>query len=113
MKQQNEDPQDYKDKITDVTKKIAELKKFIVRRGIPDLPKDLRVPFSKCAVRREGEDVTIVAWGRAVWTALKAADTLADQGISAEVLDLRTLVPPDLEGIYASIEKTGRLVVAA
>ena len=95
------------------SKDIADLKKYIVRRGIPDLPKDLRVPFSKCATRREGEDVTIVAWGRAVWTALKAADTLADQGISAEVLDLRTLVPPDLEGIYASIEKTGRLVVAA
>ena len=95
------------------SKEIAELKKYIVRRGIPDLPKDLRVPFSKCAVRREGEDVTIVAWGRAVWTALNAAATLADQGISAEVLDLRTLVPPDLEGIYASVEKTGRLVVAA
>lgn len=95
------------------SKEIAELKKYIVRRGIPELPKDLRVPFSKCAVRREGEDVTIVAWGRAVWTALKAADTLESQGISAEVLDLRTLVPPDLEGIYASLEKTGRLVVAA
>ena len=94
-------------------KEISEMKKFIVRRGIPDLPQDLRVPFSKSAIRREGEDVTIVAWGRAVWTSLKAAEELAQQGISAEVIDLRTLVPPDLDGIYASIEKTGRLVVAA
>jgi 2-oxoisovalerate dehydrogenase E1 component len=94
-------------------KGISELKKFIVRRGIPDLPTDLRVPFSKAMTRREGEDVTVVAWGRAVWTALTAADKLAEQGISAEVIDLRTLVPPDLESVYASIEKTGRLVVAA
>jgi 2-oxoisovalerate dehydrogenase E1 component len=94
-------------------KAISELKKTIVRRGIPEIDADLRVPFSKAAIRRPGDDVTVVAWGRAVWTALKAADTLEAQGVSAEVIDLRTLVPPDWDTVFRSIEKTGRLVVAA
>lgn len=94
-------------------KAISELKKSIVRRAIPEIDPDIRIPFSKASIRREGEDVTVVAWGRAVWTALKAADTLAEQGLSAEVIDLRTLVPPDWDTVFASIEKTGRLVVAA
>lgn len=95
------------------SKAIAELKKSIVRRGIPEIDPDIRIPFSKASIRREGEDVTVVAWGRAVWTALRAADTLAEQGISAEIIDLRTLVPPDWDTVFTSIEKTGRLVVAA
>lgn len=90
----------------------AEFKKRIMRGEVPDLP-DVYVPFSKAAVRREGGDVTIVSWGRAVWTALKAADELQAQGVSAEVIDLRTLVPPDLETVKASVAKTGRLIVAA
>jgi len=94
-------------------KAISEMKKSIVRRGIPEIPKNIRVPFSKAAIRKSGDDVTIVAWGRAVWTALKAAEELEATGISAEVIDLRTLVPPDLDSVYTSIEKTGRLVVAA
>ena len=52
-------------------------------------------------------------WGRAVYTSLDAADALAEEGIEAEVIDLRTIVPPDLETVMASCEKTGRLVVAA
>lgn len=94
-------------------KDIAAMKKAIMRGDIPDLPNDLRVPFGKGVVRRAGTDVTVVAWGRMVWTALKAAETLAAEGISAEVIDLRTLVPPDLELIYESVGRTGRLVVAA
>ena len=57
--------------------------------------------------------MTIVAWGRAVYRALDAADTLAENGDEAEVIDLRTLVPPDLDTVYESIGRTGRLVVAA
>lgn len=73
---------------------------------------DFRVPFGKAVVRREGTDVTIVAWGWAVHQALEAAETLDEDGISAEVIDLRTLVPYDLEAVLASVRKTGRLMVA-
>jgi 2-oxoisovalerate dehydrogenase E1 component len=90
----------------------AELKKRIMRGEVPEIP-DVYVPFGKAAIRREGSDVTIVSWGRAAWTSVKAAEELAKQGISAEVIDLRTLVPPDLETVKASVGKTGRLIVAA
>ncbi|MCO4745159.1 MAG: hypothetical protein KC912_10245 [Proteobacteria bacterium] len=91
---------------------IADMKKRITRGEVPDLP-DVHVPFGKGIVRRPGADVTIVAWGRAVWTTLKAADALAAQGIDAEVIDLRTIVPPDMDLIFESVGKTGRLLVAA
>lgn len=91
---------------------ITAMKKGIMRGDIPDLP-DVRVPIGKGIVRRPGNDVTIVAWGRAVWTSLDAAKELARQGIDAEVIDLRTLVPPDMDLINASVAKTGRLIVAA
>ena len=91
---------------------IAALKKRVMRGEIPDLP-DVRVPIGKGIVRREGSDVTVVAWGRAVWTCLDAANTLAEQGVDVEVIDLRTLVPPDMELIDRSVAKTGRLIVAA
>ncbi len=87
---------------------IAALRRYVMRGGIPKIDPDLRVPFSKAAIRRAGNDVTVVAWGRAVWTALKAAETLA-----AEVIDLRTLVPPDMETVLASVKRTGRLIVAS
>ena len=92
---------------------IANLKKAIMRGEIPEIDPALRVPFGKAAVRRSGDDVTIVAWGRAVWTALKAAEALAKDGIEADVLDLRTLVPPDIDAVVESCKRTGRLVVAA
>jgi 2-oxoisovalerate dehydrogenase E1 component len=91
---------------------ITALKKQIMRGEVPELP-DVRVPFGKAAVRREGHDVTLVAWGRAVWTSVAAAETLAAEGVSVEVIDLRTLVPPDLDAVLASVRKTGRLLVAA
>lgn len=91
---------------------ISALKKRIMRAEVPDLP-DVRVPFSKAAIRREGRDVTLVAWGRAVWTALDAAKALEGEGIDVEVIDLRTLVPPDMDTVLASVDKTGRLIVAA
>ena len=91
---------------------VTALKKRIVRGEVPELP-DVYVPFGKGAVRRAGDDVTIVSWGRGVWTSLRAAEQLAREGISAEVIDLRTLVPPDMELILGSVERTGRLVVAS
>ena len=69
------------------------------------------VPFGQADVRRTGEDVTIVATGAMVGRALAAADALADRGVSAEVIDPRTLVPLDLATILDSVRKTGRLVL--
>jgi pyruvate/2-oxoglutarate/acetoin dehydrogenase E1 component len=96
---------------TDPTE-IRDMKKRIMRAEIPDVP-DVYVPFGKGIVRRAGSDVTLVAWGRAVWTALDAAAIAEAQGISIEVIDLRTLVPPDMELVKQSVGKTGRLIVAA
>ena len=92
---------------------IQALKKNIMRGEIPKIDPGHRVPFSKAVTRREGRDLTIVSWGRAVWTSLEAAKKLAAEGVDAEVIDLRTLVPPDLDAVHASVAKTGRLVVAA
>ncbi len=72
---------------------------------------DYTVPFGKLRVVREGSDVTIIAWSVAVSLAEQAADILAEKGVSAEVIDLRTLVPLDLESLVAAAEKTGRIVV--
>jgi pyruvate/2-oxoglutarate/acetoin dehydrogenase E1 component len=92
---------------------IGALRKGLMRGEIPDIPSDIRVPFGKSITRREGSDVTIVSWGRAVWTSLDAAEALAADGIQAEVIDLRTIVPPDFDAVFASVQKTGRLVVAS
>ena len=69
------------------------------------------VPFGQAAVRREGDAATVVAIGRMVKPALAAAAALAEEGISVEVLDPRTLVPFDADGVLASVGKTGHLVV--
>ncbi|MEQ8762719.1 MAG: thiamine pyrophosphate-dependent enzyme [Planctomycetota bacterium] len=92
---------------------VDKLKKLVMRGGVPEIDPSVRVPFGKCAIRRPGKDLTYVAWGRAVWTGMKAAETLAEQGIDMEVIDLRTLVPPDLDGVAESVARTGRLVVAS
>ena len=68
------------------------------------------IPLGKASVRREGKDVTIVATSRAVLWALEAAEMLAKDGIDAEVVDPRSIIPLDEDTIVASIEKTGRLV---
>lgn len=72
---------------------------------------DVVVPLGKAAVAREGADVSLVSYGKTVLHCLQAAEALAGQGISAEVLDLRSLKPLDEEAILASVRKTGRLVV--
>ncbi len=72
---------------------------------------DHRVPFGAARVVREGTDVSLFAYGAMVPPTTEAAEALAGDGISAEVLDLRTLVPLDEDAIVASVEKTGRAVV--
>jgi len=72
---------------------------------------DYIVPFGVAAVRREGSDCTIVAWGRVTLEASAAAEQLAKEGVDVELIDPRTLVPLDLECILNSVRKTGRLIV--
>lgn len=81
------------------------------RRAEFDLAAD-PVPFGKARVVREGTDVTVVALSAMVDEALAAADTLAERGVSVEVIDPRTIVPLDMEAILASLQKTMRLAVA-
>ena len=69
------------------------------------------VPLGKAAVLREGSDVTLVSYGKTVYGCLAAAETLAAQGIAAEVIDLLSLKPLDEAAILASVTRTGRLVV--
>jgi pyruvate/2-oxoglutarate/acetoin dehydrogenase E1 component len=69
------------------------------------------IPFGQCAIKREGTDVTIVAIGYMVREALASAEMLAEDGISAEVIDPRTLVPLDIDTIIESVRKTRHLVV--
>ena len=68
-------------------------------------------PIGKCDLKREGKDITLVAWSKMVWTCLDASKQLAEQGIECEVVDLRTLRPLDVDTITASVKKTGRCVV--
>jgi len=76
---------------------------------VPDL-EDFTIPFGKARIWREGTDVTIVSFGIGMTYALEAADKLAEEGISAEVIDLRTLRPIDYDTVLASVMKTNRCV---
>jgi pyruvate dehydrogenase E1 component beta subunit len=82
---------------------------FDVEEDVPDAPETIR--FGLADIKREGTDVTIVATSYAVRVALAAAEELAAEGISAEVVDPRTLVPLDHDTIIVSVAKTGRLIV--
>ena len=82
---------------------------YRVSGEVPDEYYD--VPFGKAAIRREGEDVTIVGYSRMAHIAQEAADKLAEKGRSAEVIDLRTLRPFDVETIVESVKKTNRAVI--
>ena len=77
--------------------------------AVPDLP-DFTVPFGKARIWREGSDVTLVSFGIGMRYALEAAELLAAEGISAEVVDLRTLRPLDYDTVLASVMKTNRCV---
>ena len=89
---------------------VFEHKHLFNHKGeIDDVP--AAVELGVADVVRQGDDVTLVGWGIGVHHALDAAETLAAEGIAAEVLDLRTLAPLDRESIVRSVRKTGRLVV--
>ncbi|CAN5918496.1 alpha-ketoacid dehydrogenase subunit beta [soil metagenome] len=79
------------------------------RGEVPD--SDYELPLGKAAVTREGTAVTLIAWSGMVTVADEAANKAAEAGISAEVIDLRTLMPFDLEAILTSVKKTGRCVI--
>jgi 2-oxoisovalerate dehydrogenase E1 component beta subunit len=81
-----------------------------IREQVPEDP-DVLVPISSANVKREGEDVSIVTYGAMVHRALDAADALAKEEVSVEVVDLRTVYPMDEETVLRSIEKTSRALV--
>jgi len=81
-----------------------------VEGDVPETP-DFAIPFGQGEVKRPGRDVTIVGTSWTVGLALGAAETLAQEGIEAEVFDPRTLVPFDEAGLFASVERTGRLII--
>jgi 2-oxoisovalerate dehydrogenase E1 component beta subunit len=81
-----------------------------IREQVPEEP-DFLVPIGSANVRREGDDVSIVTYGAMVHRALEAADALADEDASVEVVDLRTVYPMDEETVLRSIEKTSRALV--
>ncbi|HXF37799.1 MAG TPA: alpha-ketoacid dehydrogenase subunit beta [Actinomycetota bacterium] len=81
-----------------------------VKEVVPDDP-DFLVPIGKADVKRAGDDLTIVAYGAMVHKALEAAENLAGRGVSAEVVDLRTVYPLDAETVLTSVEKTSRALV--
>jgi pyruvate dehydrogenase E1 component beta subunit len=79
---------------------------------VPDEGEDELIPLGIARVAREGQHATVVAWGRAYYEAMKAADALAKQGIECEVIDPRTLRPLDHRTILHSVRKTNRCVIA-
>lgn len=84
----------------------------IYRLAKQEVPDDgAAAPLDVCYILREGDDVTIVTWGAMTTEVLQAAERLAAQGISAEVIDLATVSPIDAETILESVAKTGRLVI--
>jgi pyruvate/2-oxoglutarate/acetoin dehydrogenase E1 component len=72
---------------------------------------DYMLEIGKADIKRPGDDVTVIAWSRMVLEALEAAEKLAEEGISVEVVDLMSLIPLDEETIFASVKKTNRVVI--
>jgi len=86
--------------------------KYLYRRAKGPVPEgDETVPIGKAAVRREGGDITLLTYAAMVQPSLEAADRLAKEGVEAEVIDLRSLMPYDKEAILASVEKTSRVLI--
>ena len=86
--------------------------KFLYRRIKEEVPEgDVVVPIGKALVRREGRDATIVTFGAMVHTALEAARQLEQDGVSVEIVDLRTLAPIDRETVLASVARTSRVLL--
>jgi 2-oxoisovalerate dehydrogenase E1 component beta subunit len=86
--------------------------KALYRRIKEDLPEgDYTVPIGKARVARQGKDLTIVTYGAMLYVALDAADKLAEEGASVEVIDLRTLLPLDRETVIESVKKTSKVLL--
>jgi len=86
--------------------------KHLYRRIKDEVPDErYTVPFGEARMHRAGEDVTVVTWGAMVYTADEAAKQLEGEGVSVEVLDLRTLVPWDKKAVLGSVEKTSKALV--
>jgi 2-oxoisovalerate dehydrogenase E1 component beta subunit len=88
--------------------------KFLYRRIKEDLPPstaDDAIPLGKAIIRRPGRDLTIVTYAAMVHASLQAAETLAQEGIEAEVVDLRTLAPLDRDAVFDSVRRTSKLLV--
>jgi pyruvate/2-oxoglutarate/acetoin dehydrogenase E1 component len=93
---------------------VVVVESLLMWNTVADVPDDpnLVVTLGQAAILREGDDVTLVAWGGAVARTLTAAERLAtEDGVSAEVIDLRTLTPLDEDAILKSLAKSGRLVI--
>jgi pyruvate dehydrogenase E1 component beta subunit len=87
--------------------------KRVYRASKGEVPEgDYEIPIGQANVVREGGQITLLAWSAMVHTAIEAAEKAAGQGIEVEVIDLRTLLPFDLETILTSVKKTGRCVIA-
>jgi 2-oxoisovalerate dehydrogenase E1 component beta subunit len=86
--------------------------KFLYRRIKEDLPtEDYIVPIGKANIRRSGKDLTIITWGAMIYVADDAAADLAKDGVSVEVIDLRSIIPFDEEAILNSVAKTNRVII--
>lgn len=86
--------------------------KYLYRRIKEDLPsEDFIVPIGKANIRRNGNDLTIITWGAMIYVADEAADALAKDGVSTEVIDLRSILPFDEEAILTSVAKTNRVII--
>ena len=81
------------------------------KEQIPE--EEYTIPLGQADIKREGKDITIITWSREVNFSLEAAKTLAEQGIDAEVLDLRTLVPLDWDAIVQSVSKTHNAIIVS
>lgn len=84
---------------------------YTSKAGMASVPEDFEVPFGKLKVRREGTDLTVVTYGNTTHMCEEAAEKLAAEGYNVEVLDLRSLVPMDEEGIIKSLAKTNKCLV--
>jgi 2-oxoisovalerate dehydrogenase E1 component beta subunit len=86
--------------------------KFLYRRIKEEVPEgDYVIPLGKAAVRREGNDMVVITYGAMVWAALEAARELEKDGLSLEVVDLRTLLPYDEEAVLASVRKCNKVIL--
>lgn len=88
--------------------------KFLYRQGFAKSPEpdaDYYLPFGKAAIKREGDDITIITYGAMVEKAIRASKEMEKRGVGVEVVDLRTIVPLDTETIFYSVKKTGKAIV--